>query len=136
VSTTEPMHVSRRDAGGVVTVELANAKSVNILGSAAIEELTSAFQDLSLERDVRVVVLRGSGDKAFIGGADINEMAARMAGLGLCGWTYKASRCRAHARAVAAILSAHGIGLSRSISSQMRTFARANMSTCAGSALA
>ena len=76
VSTPEPKHVTRRDASGVATVELVNAKSVNILGSAAIEELTSTFRDLSLERDIRVVVLRGSGDRAFIGGADINEMAS------------------------------------------------------------
>ncbi len=61
--------------GGTVTVELVNAKSMNILGSGAIEQLTGVFRDLSREDDIRVVVLRGSGDKAFIGGADINEMA-------------------------------------------------------------
>ena len=64
-----------RQADGVVTVELVNAKSMNILGSAAIEELTAEFRRLSREDGCRVVVLRGSGDKAFIGGADINEMA-------------------------------------------------------------
>ena len=67
--------VRRRQAGGVVTVELINAKSMNILGSEAIEELTAEFDRLSREDDCRVVVLRGAGDKAFIGGADINEMA-------------------------------------------------------------
>jgi hypothetical protein len=67
--------VRRRQAGGVVTVELLSAKSVNILGSAAAEELTAEFHRLSREGDCRVIVLRGSGDKAFIGGADINEMA-------------------------------------------------------------
>jgi enoyl-CoA hydratase len=64
-----------RQADGVATVELVNAKSMNILGSAAIEELTAEFRRLAREDDCRVVVLRGSGDKAFIGGADINEMA-------------------------------------------------------------
>jgi len=67
--------VRRRQADGVVTVELVNAKSVNILGSEAAQELTAEFQRLSREDDCRVIVLRGSGDKAFIGGADINEMA-------------------------------------------------------------
>lgn len=62
-------------ADGVATVELVNAKSMNILGSEAIEELTTEFRRLSREDDCRVVVLRGAGDKAFIGGADINEMA-------------------------------------------------------------
>ena len=67
--------VRRHQADGVVIVELVNAKSLNILGSAAIEELTATFLTLSREDDCRVVVLRGAGDKAFIGGADINEMA-------------------------------------------------------------
>jgi enoyl-CoA hydratase/carnithine racemase len=67
--------VRRRQADGVVTVELAGAKSMNILGSEATEELTAEFRRLSAEDDCRVIVLRGAGDKAFIGGADINEMA-------------------------------------------------------------
>lgn len=67
--------VRRRQADGVATVELVNAKSMNILGSAAIEELTDEFRRLAREEDCRVVVLRGAGEKAFIGGADINEMA-------------------------------------------------------------
>jgi enoyl-CoA hydratase len=65
----------RRQADGVATVELVNAKSMNILGSAAIGELTDEFRRLACEEDCRVVVLRGAGEKAFIGGADINEMA-------------------------------------------------------------
>jgi len=67
--------VRRRQADGVATVELVNAKSMNILGSAAIEELTDEFRRIAREEDCRVVVLRGAGEKAFIGGADINEMA-------------------------------------------------------------
>jgi len=67
--------VRRRQADGVVTVELVNAKSMNILGSEATEELTAEFQRLAREDDCMVIVLRGAGDTAFIGGADINEMA-------------------------------------------------------------
>lgn len=67
--------VRSSQADGVVTVELVNAKSLNILGSAAIEELSAEFQRLSREDGCRVIVLRGAGDKAFIGGADIYEMA-------------------------------------------------------------
>ena len=66
--------VRRREADGVVTVEFAGAKSMNILGTEAIEELTAEFHRLSREEDCRVIVLRGAGDRAFIGGADINEM--------------------------------------------------------------
>ena len=67
--------VRRHQADGVVTVELVNAKSMNILGSEATDELTAEFHRLAREDDCRVIVLRGAGDKAFIGGADINEMA-------------------------------------------------------------
>ena len=67
--------VRRSQADGVVTVELRNAKSLNILGSEATQELTAEFHRLAREDDCRVIVLRGTGDKAFIGGADINEMA-------------------------------------------------------------
>lgn len=61
--------------GGTAIVELVNAKSMNILGRDAIEQLTATFGDLAREDEIRVVVLRGFGDRAFIGGADINEMA-------------------------------------------------------------
>jgi enoyl-CoA hydratase/carnithine racemase len=61
--------------GGLVTIELINSKTLNIVGSSAIEELTEAFRAVSQDEDVRVIVLRGAGEKAFIGGADINEMA-------------------------------------------------------------
>jgi enoyl-CoA hydratase len=60
---------------GVCTMTLINAKSMNILGSPAIAALTEEFRTLVHDADLRVVVLRGSGDMAFIGGADINEMA-------------------------------------------------------------
>lgn len=60
---------------GLVTIELINSKTLNIVGSGAIEELTEAFRTVSQDDDVRVIVLRGAGEKAFIGGADINEMA-------------------------------------------------------------
>ncbi|MEZ0350043.1 enoyl-CoA hydratase [Mycobacterium sp. pR1184] len=59
---------------GLVTVELINSKTLNILGSGAIEELSQVFGEISGDTDVRVVVLRGAGEQAFIGGADINEM--------------------------------------------------------------
>jgi enoyl-CoA hydratase len=61
---------------GVATLVLRDAKALNILGAAAIAELTAALAVLAASNEVRVLVLRGSGDKAFIGGADIHEMSA------------------------------------------------------------
>ena len=62
------------DATGIATLTLRNAKSLNIVGTQAILELTAAIDILRARGDVRVLVLRGDGDKAFIGGADIHEM--------------------------------------------------------------
>lgn len=64
-----------RDAG-LATVELINSKPLNIIGSAANSELADVFDAIGQDAEVRVVVFRGSGDRAFIGGADINEMVA------------------------------------------------------------
>ena len=61
---------------GIATLTLRNAKKLNIVGSQAILELTAAIDSLKQRGDVRVLVLRGVGDTAFIGGADIYEMAA------------------------------------------------------------
>ena len=63
------------DGQGIATLTLVNAKAMNIIGTRAILELTDALARLRARDDVRVLVLRGSGDKAFIGGADIFEMS-------------------------------------------------------------
>ena len=76
MDTTETRFVRLGRDGGSVTVELINSKPLNIVGTGAVEELTKAFGTVSQDSDVRVVVLRGAGEKAFIGGADINEMVA------------------------------------------------------------
>lgn len=59
----------------VATLTLRNAKSMNVLGTPAILELTAALQQLGAREDVRVIILRGTGEKAFMGGGDINEMS-------------------------------------------------------------
>ena len=59
---------------GIATLELTDAGRLNIIGSAAIADLRAALQALAAEPALRVLVLRGSGERAFIGGADIAEM--------------------------------------------------------------
>jgi enoyl-CoA hydratase len=74
MSTTDNRFVRVDRDGGVLTIELTNSKPLNIVGTGAVEELTQAFRTVGHDDDVRAIVLRGAGDKAFIGGADINEM--------------------------------------------------------------
>jgi enoyl-CoA hydratase/carnithine racemase len=76
MKTTESRFVRLGYEGGLATIELINSKTLNIIGSEAISELTAAFTTISQDGDVRVVVLRGEGEQAFIGGADINEMVS------------------------------------------------------------
>ena len=64
-----------RDTRGVYTLQIENAKSVNILGSAVIEGLTIAARWIAEREDARALVLRGQGEKAFVAGADIYEMS-------------------------------------------------------------
>lgn len=63
----------KKDAIAYVTVN--RPKVLNALNMATMEELRTAFHDIKSDASVRVVILTGSGEKAFIAGADISELA-------------------------------------------------------------
>src|ERR1700747_1494651 len=50
-------------------------KVLNALNMATMEELRTAFHDIKNDKSVRVVIFTGSGEKAFIAGADIGELS-------------------------------------------------------------
>lgn len=50
-------------------------KKLNALNKETIAELHNAFRDLEEDSDIRVIVIIGSEDKAFVAGADISEFA-------------------------------------------------------------
>ena len=62
--------------GAIAHVTIQNAAKLNTLGSALMIEFVGAIEGLATHEDLRAVVLTGAGEKAFIGGADIFEMAA------------------------------------------------------------
>ena len=62
------------DDHGIATLTIEGQKSMNIIGTPAIAALTAELNRLKHDPAVRVLVLRGRDDRAFIGGADINEM--------------------------------------------------------------
>jgi len=64
-----------RDDRGVYTAMIANAKSLNILGTPVIRSMTEAVDWIAAQPDARAMILRGTGERAFVGGADIFEMA-------------------------------------------------------------
>lgn len=61
------------DKVAVVTI---NRPPVNPLNTQVFKELSIVFDELEANEDVRAIVLTGSGEKAFVAGADINEMAS------------------------------------------------------------
>lgn len=63
------------DRGAVRVVTLNRPEKLNALNRATIAELHLAFDQAAADDNVRVIVLTGSGDKAFVAGADISELA-------------------------------------------------------------
>lgn len=65
--------------GRVAVITVNRPEKLNALNIATRREILSAFEELRNDQEVRVVVITGAGDKAFIAGADINEFAGRTA---------------------------------------------------------
>ena len=63
----------KEDHLGFITID--RPKKLNALNKATIEELHEAFTDLNEDEEVRVIIITGSGEKAFVAGADISEFA-------------------------------------------------------------
>jgi enoyl-CoA hydratase len=76
--TIEPsVHLSFEDhgeLGRVACIVVDNQARLNVLNSELIARLTSLVAGLRDDERLRLVILTGAGDRAFIGGADINEM--------------------------------------------------------------
>lgn len=65
----------KRDGIGYVTVN--RPDKLNALNRKVMEELNACFEDLLRNDEVRAVILTGAGEKAFVAGADINELAVQ-----------------------------------------------------------
>lgn len=57
----------------VITIN--RPESLNALNAATIGELSEAFGELDSNKEIRVVILTGSGEKSFVAGADIKEFS-------------------------------------------------------------
>src|SRR5947209_11508861 len=61
--------------GAIAYVTVNRPKVLNALNMATMEELRRAFTATKDDAEIRVVLLTGSGEKAFVAGADIGELA-------------------------------------------------------------
>jgi enoyl-CoA hydratase len=69
----ENILLSQKEALAIITIN--RPKKLNALNKATIEELHEAFQVLDKDSSVKVIVITGRGEKAFVAGADISEFA-------------------------------------------------------------
>jgi enoyl-CoA hydratase len=60
---------------GVATVTVDRPQVLNALNAQTLDELADAFDRCRADADVRAVIVTGTGEKAFIAGADIGELA-------------------------------------------------------------
>jgi enoyl-CoA hydratase len=72
--TFDNLLIERDDAVAIVTLN--RPKVLNALNGQTLTELASAMTSFKNDAAVRVVVLTGAGEKSFVAGADINELAA------------------------------------------------------------
>jgi enoyl-CoA hydratase len=71
---TEQKNLRIESSGPLVRITIDRPKALNALNRATLEELDQAL--LSIPSSTRVVVITGAGEKAFVAGADISEMAS------------------------------------------------------------
>ncbi|TAI47414.1 enoyl-CoA hydratase/isomerase family protein [Flagellimonas allohymeniacidonis] len=63
------------EENNIATITINRPKKLNSLNKRTIEELQDAFKELDEDNGIKVIVVTGSGEKAFVAGADISEFA-------------------------------------------------------------
>ncbi|WP_445453333.1 enoyl-CoA hydratase/isomerase family protein [Flavobacterium sp. 25HG05S-40] len=71
--TFENILVTTENNIGQITIN--RPSKLNALNKATIQELHDAFESLESNEEVRVIIITGEGEKAFVAGADISEFA-------------------------------------------------------------
>lgn len=60
---------------GISTITINRPNKLNALNKATIKELHEAFKSADADKNTKVIIVTGSGEKAFVAGADISEFA-------------------------------------------------------------
>ena len=68
-------NILTEENNGIITIVINRPNKLNALNKATIEELHHAFDVANKDKNTKVIILTGSGEKAFVAGADISEFA-------------------------------------------------------------
>ncbi|WP_420603332.1 enoyl-CoA hydratase/isomerase family protein [Flagellimonas sp.] len=63
------------EENNIATITINRPKKLNALNKRTISELHTAFKELDEDKEIKVIIITGSGEKAFVAGADISEFA-------------------------------------------------------------
>ena len=63
------------DGAGIALLTVNRPTKLNALSRAVVQELDDAFGRIANDSAIRAAILTGAGEKAFVAGADINELA-------------------------------------------------------------
>lgn len=63
------------EEGSIASITIDRPKKLNALNKQTIHELHVAFKELEEDKAIKVIVITGSGEKAFVAGADISEFS-------------------------------------------------------------
>ena len=69
----ENIYIEEENSIGAITID--RPKKLNALNKATILELHEAFKELNADAAIKVIIITGTGNKAFVAGADISEFA-------------------------------------------------------------
>jgi enoyl-CoA hydratase/carnithine racemase len=92
------LRLDSRERGAIAYLTIDNRAKLNTLDRALMTEFIAKVEALAARDDLRALVLAGAGDKAFIGGASIPEMAAldRNSAEGFITLVHRTSDCLRH----------------------------------------
>lgn len=60
---------------GIATITFDRPKALNALSTDLLQELSDALDEIANDEDIRILILTGAGEKSFVAGADITELA-------------------------------------------------------------
>jgi enoyl-CoA hydratase len=60
---------------GIALITFNRPKALNALSADLLQELSDALDEIAKNEDIRILILTGAGEKSFVAGADITELA-------------------------------------------------------------